>query len=273
MLTPYVNNTESFSQLTLPFYRIEECQGDPMSTDKANVAAVAQKTEVESQDEIDEIMNEIQNLQQGVNAAVNTKPEEKPKLRAVPPVAEQPTEPALLTTVEEFRGSGDDASLEETLGAMKGETSGQGLLDQEDAAVEAAATAAESAAAENDVQEAEAEMQEEEAQVQEEEQTVEEVEEALEELPEEEVIEEQEEQEEEAPESIMDRIGEKITSAQTSDGTLSMTLSGTMTLKLKYEYEGQEVTIGFADNALKVYLSDGTEFKIPIGRKITRKAA
>ncbi len=52
-----------------------------------------------------------------------------------------------------------------------------------------------------------------------------------------------------------------------SEGCLSMTLSGQMTLKLKYEFEGQEVTIGFVDQCLKVELSDGTEFKIPVKRK------
>jgi hypothetical protein len=51
-----------------------------------------------------------------------------------------------------------------------------------------------------------------------------------------------------------------------SDGTLSLTLSGNMTLKLKYEFEGQEVTISFADQALRVQMTDGTEFKLPVAR-------
>ena len=34
-------------------------------------------------------------------------------------------------------------------------------------------------------------------------------------------------------------------SQQGNDGTLSLTLSGNMTLKLKYEFEGQEVSISF----------------------------
>ena len=38
-----------------------------------------------------------------------------------------------------------------------------------------------------------------------------------------------------------------------------------MTLKLKYECDGQEVSVGFSDNALMVQLADGTEFKIPAG--------
>lgn len=48
--------------------------------------------------------------------------------------------------------------------------------------------------------------------------------------------------------------------------SLTLSLSGSMTLKLKYEFGGQEVTVGFADNCLKVELSDGTEFKIPVAR-------
>lgn len=51
------------------------------------------------------------------------------------------------------------------------------------------------------------------------------------------------------------------------DACCEMTLSGNMTLKLKYAYEGQEVSIGFVDGALRVELTDGTEFKIPVGRK------
>jgi hypothetical protein len=50
-------------------------------------------------------------------------------------------------------------------------------------------------------------------------------------------------------------------------GSLKMTLSGSMTLKLSYEYEGQEVSIGFADQYLQISLADGTEFKIPVGSR------
>jgi hypothetical protein len=51
-----------------------------------------------------------------------------------------------------------------------------------------------------------------------------------------------------------------------SDGSLTMTLTGNMTLKLKYEFEGQEVTVSFADQALSVKMTDGTEFKVPVSR-------
>jgi hypothetical protein len=51
-----------------------------------------------------------------------------------------------------------------------------------------------------------------------------------------------------------------------NDGSLSMTLTGNMTLNLKYEFEGQQVTISFADQALRVQMRDGTEFKVPFSR-------
>lgn len=55
-------------------------------------------------------------------------------------------------------------------------------------------------------------------------------------------------------------------SKNSSDGTVSLTLSGNMTLKLKYEFEGQDVMISFVDQALRVQMSDGTEFKVPVTR-------
>jgi|GEM_PF-2631502 len=50
------------------------------------------------------------------------------------------------------------------------------------------------------------------------------------------------------------------------EGSLSMTLAGSMRLALKYEQEGQEVSIRFEDEFLKISMADGTEFKIPVGR-------
>jgi hypothetical protein len=54
-----------------------------------------------------------------------------------------------------------------------------------------------------------------------------------------------------------------------SSPSLTLSLTGSMTLKLKYEFAGQEVTVGFTDEYLKVELADGTEFKIPVGRQKT----
>jgi len=55
-------------------------------------------------------------------------------------------------------------------------------------------------------------------------------------------------------------------------GMLSMTLTGSMKLALKYEMDGQEVTIGFDSQFLHLSLADGSEFKIPVVRE-RRKAA
>jgi hypothetical protein len=55
------------------------------------------------------------------------------------------------------------------------------------------------------------------------------------------------------------------TGASSQPASISITLSGTMTLKLKYEYQGQEITVGFSDHFLKIALADGTEFKLPVG--------
>jgi hypothetical protein len=55
-------------------------------------------------------------------------------------------------------------------------------------------------------------------------------------------------------------------------GELTMNLSGSMSLKLKYQFEGQEVFVSFADGTLLVELADGSEIKIPLTpRKTTGK--
>ena len=57
------------------------------------------------------------------------------------------------------------------------------------------------------------------------------------------------------------------------EGALSMTLTGAMRLSLKYEQDGQEVSVSFTDQFLMVSLADGTEFKIPVARAAKRAAA
>lgn len=101
----------------------------------------------------------------------------------------------------EFRGSGDEPSMEETLGGMRDEETTGGLLDE--------------------VMNAPAESEDFET-------------------------------------------GEESMSEPQNEGCLSMTLTGNMNLKLRYEFEGQEVSVGFKDHYLIVTLSDGTEFKIPV---------
>jgi hypothetical protein len=52
----------------------------------------------------------------------------------------------------------------------------------------------------------------------------------------------------------------------TSDNALSMTVTGQMSLKLNFQYEGQEVWVHFNSESIRVEFSDGTEFKIPVKR-------
>ncbi len=82
-----------------------------------------------------------------------------------------------------------------------------------------------------------------------------------------------EEQEEEVTMSEAPRRGRSSHSNDSKGGHVAVKLSGDMTLRLSYEFEGQEVTIGFTDGSLRVELSDGTEFKIPVRRNPLRKAA
>ena len=58
-----------------------------------------------------------------------------------------------------------------------------------------------------------------------------------------------------------------------NEGSLTMTLNGSMTLKLQYEVEGQMVAVSFVDQTLVVKLADGAEFKIPLHRGNTAKKA
>jgi hypothetical protein len=199
-------------------------------------APAVSKVQAETADEIDEIMSEIQSLQQTMAEVPKAKAATVPKLKAVPDVAPDPVEPEVETGAEEFRGSGDDASMEETLGAMKGEPHEGGLLSE-------ATETDENVQEQEEVAEAEAPAAEAEA---------------------EEVVAEQVEEEE--GEEIMAKNYEQGGGGGNSEGNLTMTLSGSMTMRLKYECDGQEVTVGFANGALKVQLADGTEFKIPVAR-------
>jgi hypothetical protein len=52
-----------------------------------------------------------------------------------------------------------------------------------------------------------------------------------------------------------------------------MTLSGKMSLRLKYAFDGNEVSVRFADDTLIVALSDGTEMRIPLKRGARSRAA
>ncbi|MCM2279526.1 MAG: hypothetical protein NDJ89_15730 [Oligoflexia bacterium] len=181
--------------------------------------------------ELDQIMNEIEELQQEMTS---------PKAQAAAPPSEESPETSAVEEdlLSEFRASGgQDAGMEETLGDLKDESgTGGGLLDQETPEASAA-----------------------------------------EEAPEESLEEPVEEPIEEPVEEVQPLRSKPMTihpsacaspekDESTEEGTLTMTLTGNMTLRLKYEFEGQEVTVGFQDGSLRVQLADGTEFKVPVGR-------
>ncbi len=199
--------------------------------------------------EIDEIMNEIQHLQEGMSGAVQQsketrsvkspastapveskaselKAESKPELKVVPTM-----EPEALveSAMEEFHApaSADGPSMEETLGSMKPEEAvGNSLLG---GAAEA--------------------------------------EDSSEELVTGSTQETEDFDQEIASVISEDTISEGETGMQNSDeGTMTLQMSGAMNLRLKYEIDGQEVTIGFVDQQLRVELADGTEFRIPLHR-------
>lgn len=60
---------------------------------------------------------------------------------------------------------------------------------------------------------------------------------------------------------------ETIPGGSAQEGALTMTLQGSMKLKLNYDFDGQTVAIWFSDGCLKVELANGTEFKIPVGER------
>ncbi len=76
---------------------------------------------------------------------------------------------------------------------------------------------------------------------------------------------------EEAPVAKVTEISKA--NSQAGDATLSMTLTGSMKLKLNYECGEQTVTISFGDDGLQLRTSDGAEFKIPTGKRTNQRKA
>jgi hypothetical protein len=64
-------------------------------------------------------------------------------------------------------------------------------------------------------------------------------------------------------------------SVSSEPGTLSLSVSGEMTLKLCYEQDGNHVTVHMKEDAMCIELSDGTEFKVPLrrGERSLKKAS
>lgn len=137
-------------------------------------------------------------------------------------------------TIEDFRGGADDASMEETLGNLAEEPASGGMLaDAEEEIPEPTGDDA----IEAELAAALAEQKEETVSVT------------------------------ELKPKSRSRSTNPEPASGGQEGTLTLSLTGSMTLKLRYECEGQEVTIGFSGDALRVELSDGTEFKVPVNRQ------
>jgi hypothetical protein len=176
--------------------------------------------------------------------------------------------------MEEFQAGSGEVSMEETLSNLKDdEPSGPNLIDQAIATEAAAEEPAAVVEHEEEQGEAPEEIVTEEEEISaEQDELLDEAEtEALDEAVAEEeqaILEEVESAEQE----------EEVTMAETprrggNSSTVSLKLTGDMVLRLSYEFEGQDVRIGFSDGALRVELSDGTEFKIPVRRNSLRKVA
>lgn len=207
---------------------------------------------------------------------------------------ESPESPESNDALNEFRAgtSDSEASLESTLADLGEEPSGTGqsLLDQvlsgepetPDEVHEQADVAAETQSeAEEPFEEPVAEAEEVAEEITEEE-TQEETEEVTnEEIADEEITDEL--PEESTAESTGDEVSEEVSeeveeeespmSHHDADGALTLQLQGSMTLKLKYEADGQEVTVAFSEGCLKVTLGDGTEFKVPVSRRHSANVA
>ncbi|OFZ78936.1 MAG: hypothetical protein A2603_14640 [Bdellovibrionales bacterium RIFOXYD1_FULL_55_31] len=220
---------------------------------------VAPKTktapESDTQDEIDKIMSEIEDLQKEL-ASADSAP-------AGTSAADEPHEPDLKVieggeggesgesedepsadAMGEFHASEGDVSMEETLGDLKEEepSTGNSLLDQIGTEQATAAEESETNMSLDNVESDNAGDFSSDL----------ETEEEVEQRP--------------VRTSAPSRAG-------ASEGALTMTLTGNMTLSLKYDFEGEEVIVGFTDHTLKVQLSDGTEFKIPVRRRGLKRAA
>jgi hypothetical protein len=188
-------------------------------------------------------------------ADAQTEPEKS--VEAAPEMAGMAVETA--DALGEFRGGGDDASMEETLAAIKEDpstVSGHSLLDstQEEPHAEAV-TEADSMIEAEMAAEADRLSREVEAEA-----NFDTGEGVAAEVP---------------PTPIRkpaSRGVAKSIPAGNADGALSMVLTGNMTLNLKYEFGGQDVVVQFKDQFLIIQLVDGTEFKIPVGNKKTRAA-
>jgi hypothetical protein len=241
----------------------------------------------EATDEITEIMNEIQSLQQSMAQAQAPR---APVAAVAPAPVPTPAPEADSGLLEEFHASPGEPSMEETLGSMKDETPSASLLEEALATDEVAQVkdGTDRLQSHSDEVESliEAEMAAEAGRAVAEASFDESTEAALDALDD---VHQQEEEEFAPPVRSSRRPPastpppraaapapehdvEESAPAAATDGTMTMVLTGNMTLKLKYEFGGQEVSVKFGDQFLQLTLADGTEFKIPVGRRALKAA-
>ena len=191
-------------------------------------------------DEIEQIMNEIESLQLGMTTpddsaqvSANADEESMDEPTADTSVEETPAEEGEEDIMKEFQSGGSDASMEETLAELHEDESSTGHGALDEALAQTGTEDSTETATETETDFA----------------------------PSDDLG---------APAMEHDDSSDFNDS---ENGQLSMTLQGSMTLKLKYELEGQEVSVQFSDQTLRVTLADGTEFKIPMrGSKTAKKA-
>ncbi len=200
-------------------------------------------------DEIDQIMDELDKLQEEMdqnaesvsNAASSSEKKEEPQLSVVPDPKSKKEEPAVdeldaeisaemasdsdESILDEFRGSSDDASMEETVGDLEADTASDTLIDPVESKEEPSTSSSSAKRTNLDFEEPKPPHQR---------------------------------------NSPAPRQSSRSQIASNADGSLKLSLTGQMQLQIAYEQNGSEITINFENDCLHVQLTDGTEFKIPL---------
>jgi hypothetical protein len=215
------------------------------------VAAV----EAETQDEIDQIMSEIEELQQEMNAATQASstpvaPEVLPPsatstVPSPPPGSAAPSEEAqLMLNPEAELGVSDQSSLDAVEKDILKEFEGDGEEPWLEETMANLKTAPEKVDQDLPPENHEAEVQ------------------GIEDLGPDQFSQEM---------SVEEEVQQMIESEDLSeDGSLAMSVSGKLSLKLNHPKSGQSLLIQFGADSVLVRLSNGVEFKAPFQRKTSR---
>jgi len=226
-------------------------------------ARPAEKVDHDTADELEQIMNDFEELQEEMAseeaseghrkapASAGSAPAAKarPALKAVPAAEETDADLA------DFRAGSDDVSMEETLAGLEDEAPvGKSLLDDDLAAIEQEAEAAADEITEEPEAITDEELTDEMAGI------VDHLNGTENGLGKKEVA-----------VKAAQKTTNRTTTAGAEEGSLTLSVSGAMSLKLRYEGGDQEIEVSLAGDALVVRLSDGSEFRIPV--KAGRSAA